>query len=98
MLNSNLTRTVKPVGNATLEIYGNLCILQYNNVTYTDTDKIPEEYLPKLVNPWASASCGSDNTSDFRITVSPQGAVGLQKNGINVSSFEYIRCQLCWII
>ena len=99
-LNSNLTRTVKPVGNATLEIYGKLCILQYNNVTYTNTDNVPEEYRPKCSFPWATATCGNDidNTSSYRITVSPNGAVGLQKNSVNIPSLEELRCQLCWII
>ena len=97
-LNSSLTRIVKPVGNATLEIYGKLCILQYNNVAYNNTDNVPEEYRPKINTPWASVSSDEDYTANYRIAVDPNGNVGIQKNGGNVSSLENVRCQICWII
>ena len=99
-VNSSLIRTVKPIGNATLEIYGKLCILQYNGVAFSNTDNVPEEYRPKCSTPWASATSGFDidNTSFYRITVAPNGDVGLQKNGTNISYAEDIRSQLCWII
>ena len=86
------------VGNADLFIYGKLCILQFNNVIFLGTERLPSEYCPKQ-QIWSAVSVDkteSRNNSD-RVTVKPNGTIIIQINGSDVTNVE-ARGQILWSI
>lgn len=104
-LNSNLTRKYYSINSQLskpiLEVYGNICVLQYCNAIWTSSDHIPSGFYPKiLANIWTPVSSSDDlNTAnEYRICIQSNGAVVLQKNGNNVSDNTSIRGQAVWII
>lgn len=104
-LNSNLTRKYYSINSQLskpiLEVYGNICVLQYCNAIWTSSDHIPSGFYPKiLASIWTPVSSSDDlNTAnEYRICIQSNGAVVLQKNGNNVSDNTSIRGQAVWII
>lgn len=102
-LSSNLTRKYYSVNsqssNPILEVYGNICVLQYCNVIWTSSDHIPSGFYPKMFI-WTPVSSSDDiNTAnEYRLCITSDGNVVLQKNGTNVSDNTSIRGQAVWII
>lgn len=104
-LNSNLTRKYYSINSQLskpiLEVYGNICVLQYCNAIWTSSDHIPSGFYPKiLAGIWTPVSSSDDlNTAnEYRICIQSNGVVVLQKNGNNVSDNTSIRGQAVWII
>lgn len=102
-LYSDLTRKYYSVNsqssNPILEVYGNICVLQYCNVIWTSSDHIPSGFYPKMFI-WTPVSSSDDiNTAnEYRLCITSDGNVVLQKNGTNVSDNTSIRGQAVWII
>mgnify|MGYP000553429978 CR=1 FL=1 len=104
-LDSNLTRKYYSINsqlsNPILEVYGNICVLQYCNAIWTSSDRIPSGFYPKILSGiWAPVSSSDDLNiaNEYRLCIQSNGAVGLQKNGTNVSDNTSIRGQAIWII
>lgn len=96
----SLNRETIACGNAMLEVYGNVCILQINNANMPaeQSNFIPQGYRPHI-QVWGAVSrvsASSSFISEARVSVYPDGKVSTQVNGSNVS--VQIRGQLSWII
>ena len=104
-LNSNLTRKYYSINSQgsepILEVYGNICALQYCDSIWTSSDHIPSGFYPKILSGiWTPVSSSDDlnAANEYRLCIQNNGAVVLQKNGINISDNTSIRGQAIWII
>lgn len=104
-LYSNLTRKYYSINSQgsepILEVYGNICALQYCNSIWTSSDHIPSGFYPKILSGiWTPVSSSDDlnAANEYRLCIQNNGAVVLQKNGINISDNTSIRGQAIWII
>lgn len=104
-LSSNLTRKYYSINSQLsepiLEVYGNICVLQYYNAIWTSSDHIPSGFYPKILSGiWTPVSSSDDlnAANEYRLCIQSNGAVVLQKNGINISDNTSIRGQAIWII
>lgn len=96
---SSLTSKTQSCGNATLEISGNVCILQMNNVEMPGTSSagfIPAQYCPKTSPVWGAVSHATDSTADARVAIYSNGQFMLQVNGTNTTAT--VRGQIAWTI
>lgn len=103
--NSNLTRKYYSINSQgsepILEVYGNICALQYCDSIWTSSDHIPSGFYPKILSGiWTPVSSSDDlnAANEYRLCIQNNGAVVLQKNGINISDNTSIRGQAIWII
>ena len=105
LFNSDLTRKYYSINSQLsepiLEVYGNICVLQYCNAIWTSSDHIPSGFYPKILSGiWTPVSSSDDlnAANEYRLCIQSNGAVVLQKNGINISDNTSIRGQAIWII
>lgn len=85
-------------GSPYLEYSGNVCVLQYPNVNYIQGQKVPDELMHTSVGSiWTTVTSPESFADEYRIYIEPNGYIGLQKNGLTVTTKTKIRGQIVWI-
>lgn len=86
LFNSDLTRKYYSINSQLsepiLEVYGNICVLQYCNAIWTSSDHIPSGFYPKILSGiWTPVSSSDDlnAANEYRLCIQSNGAVVLQK-------------------
>lgn len=101
-LNDSLARsyTTDVYGNGVIERSGRIRILQYSNDNFNSSGtRLDASDRPKIEKGvWATFTSGSDFSHNYRLCVSLNGEVSLQRDGVNFSGTINLRGQIMWIV